>query len=61
MKFFKAYILEAVAALRSQSTQLELHNIDLTSDDLYGRARLLKAEIDKKLRDTIDFSAMAPI
>lgn len=61
MKLFKAYILEAVAALRSQATQTDLHNIDLSSDDLYGRARLLKAQVEQELRDTIDFSAMAPI
>lgn len=61
MKLFKAYILEAIAALRAQATQLDLHNIDLTSDDLYGRARMLKAEVDQLLRNTIDFSAMAPI
>lgn len=61
MKLFKAYILEAVAALRSQATQTDLHNIDLSSDDLYGRARLLKAQVELALRNSIDFSAMAPI
>jgi hypothetical protein len=61
MMLFKSYILEAIASLRSQSTQLELHNIDLTNDDLYGRVRILKALVDQKLRNTIDFGAMSPI
>jgi hypothetical protein len=60
-KFFKAYILEALASLRAQSTQAELHNIDLSSDELYARARLLKQEVYRNLRETLDFGAMAPI
>lgn len=61
VKLYKAHLLESIASARSQITQEDLHNIDFTSDDLYGRARLLKAEVYKNLRETIDFSAMAPI
>lgn len=61
MGLFKAYILEAIASLREQATQKGLHNIDLNSDDLKGRAMYLRAESKRNLRETIDFSAMAPI
>lgn len=61
MELFKSYLLEGIASLRSQATQARLHNIDLSSDDLYGRARLLRSEANKHMRETIDFSAMAPI
>ena len=61
MGLFKAYVLEAIASLREQATQKDLHNIDLNSDDLRGRAMYLRAESKKNLRETIDFSAMAPI
>lgn len=61
MGLFKAYVLEAIASLREQATQRDLHNIDLNSDDLKGRALLLRAESKRNLRETIDFSAMAPI
>lgn len=61
MKLFKAYILEAIAALRSQATQRDLQNIDLNTDDLKGRAMVLRMEARQSMRETIDFSAMAPI
>lgn len=61
MELFKSYLLEGIASLRNQATQAHLHNIDLSTDDLYGRARLLRAEAKKHMRETIDFSAMAPI
>ena len=61
MMFFKAYLLEAVASLRAQGTQENLHNIDLTADDLYSRVRMLKNKIDIKLKRTIDLGALAPI
>lgn len=61
MGLFKAYVLEAIASLKEQATQRDLHNIDLNSDDLKGRALLLRAESKRNLRETIDFSAMAPI
>lgn len=61
LKLFKAHFLEAVASLRNQISQEDLHHVDFTNDDLYGRVRILKAEINRNLRETIDFSAMAPI
>lgn len=61
MGLFKAYVLEAIASLKEQATQKGLHNIDLNSDDLKSRALFLRQEARKNLRNTIDFSAMAPI
>lgn len=60
-KLFKSYFLEALASTRAQATQQDLQNIDLTSDDLHGRAMVLKAEVQQLLRDTLDFGALAPI
>lgn len=60
-KLFASKILEALASLRAQSTQEVLHNIDLTSDELYTRVRILKRELNQLLRNTIKFSGMAPI
>ena len=59
LNLFKSYLLEAIASLRSQATQAHLHNIDLTSDDLYGRARALRAMVIKHLRETFDFGSTA--
>lgn len=58
---FKSYLLEAIASLRNQATQAHLHNIDLSSDDLYGRARALRARVIQNLRETFDFGATALI
>ena len=58
---FKSYLLEGIASLRNQATQAHLHNVDLTSDDLYGRARLLRAQVMKNLRETFDFGSTALI
>ena len=60
-KLFASKILEALASLRAQSTQEVLHNIDLTTDELYSRVRILKRELNQLLRNTIKFSGMAPI
>lgn len=60
-KLFASKILEALASLRAQSTQEVLHNIDLTTDELYTRVRVLKRELNTLLRNTIKFSGMAPI
>ena len=59
-KLFASRILIALASLRNQATQEELHNIDLTTDDLMDRARLLRREVEDLLRSTISFSSMAP-
>lgn len=61
MKFFKSRILEAIAALRSQATQKDLQNIDLNSDDLHARAMILKAEVERNLREAVDWGSTAPI
>ena len=60
-KLFASKILEALASLRAQSTQEVLHNIDLTTDELYTRVRILKRELNTLLRNTIKFSGMAHI
>lgn len=59
INLFKSYLLEAIASLRNQATQSALHNIDLSSDDLYGRARALRAMVIKNLRETFDFGSTA--
>ena len=59
LNLFKSYLLEAIASLRSQATQAHLHNVDLTTDDLYGRARALRAMVIKHLRETFDFGSTA--
>lgn len=58
-KLFASKLLEALASLRAQATQDVLHNIDLTTDDLYARVRELKREVRTLLRNTISFSGMA--
>lgn len=58
-KLFASKILESLASLRAQATQDVLHNIDLTTDDLYARVRELKRELRTLLRNTISFSGMA--
>lgn len=58
-KLFASKLLEALASLRAQATQDVLHNIDLTTDDLYARVRELKRELRTLLRNTISFSSMA--
>lgn len=60
-KLFASKILEALASLRAQATQVNLHNIDLTTDDLYSRVRILKREVDKLLKSTTSFSSMLNI
>lgn len=60
-KLFASKILEALASLRAQSTQEVLHNIDLTTDELYTRVRILKRELNTLLRNTIKFSGMTHI
>ena len=60
-KLFASKILEALASLRAQATQEVLHNIDLTTDELYTRVRILKRELNTLLRNTIKFSGMTHI
>lgn len=61
LNLFKSYLLEALASLRSQATQAALHNVDLSNDDLYGRARYLRSMVIKHLRETFDFGSIALI
>lgn len=58
-KLFASKLLESVAAMRAQATQEELQHIDLTTDDLYERVRILKKEVNKLLRETISFGDMS--
>ena len=44
-KMFAVRLLQALAALRSQATQENLHSVDLTTDDLYTRVQELKKEV----------------
>ena len=60
-KMFAMRLLQAMAALRSQATQQQLHNIDLTTDDLYTRVQELKKEVREICRSTISFGDMAPM
>lgn len=60
-KLYASKILEALASLRAQATQEDLHNIDLTVDDLYARVRILKKDVEKLLRNTISYGDMASI
>ena len=59
-KMFAARLLEALAGLRAQATQENLHNINLTSDELYTRAAELKKEVREICRSTISYGDMAP-
>ena len=60
-KMFAVRLLQALAALRSQATQENLHNIDLTTDDLYTRVQELKKEVREICRSTISYGDMAPM
>lgn len=60
-KLFASKLLEALASLRAQATQEKLHNIDLTTDELYTRVRELKEEINRVLKATISFGDLAPM
>jgi len=60
-KMFAVRLLQALAALRAQATQEKLHNIDLTTDDLYTRVQELKKEVREIGRATISFGSMSPM
>ena len=60
-KFFASKLLQALAALRAQATQADLHAINLTTDDLLNRVAELKKEIRDILKSTISFADMAPM
>ena len=60
-RIFACKVLEALASLRAQSTQENLHNIDLTADRLLDRVAELKKEIRELGRASISFHDMAPM
>jgi hypothetical protein len=60
-KFFASKLLQALASLRAQATQSELHQIDLQTDDLLNRVAELKKEVREILRSSISFGDMAPM
>ena len=60
-KFFCSKMLEMVASARAQATQANVHSIDLTEDQLYVRARILKKEVVNLLSQTWDSGAVADI
>lgn len=58
---FSYRLLTALASLRAQATQEKLHNVDLTSDDLYGRVAELRRHVIEVSRNTISFGDIAPV
>ena len=60
-KMFAARLLEALAGLRAQATQENLHLIDLQTDDLYTRVQELKKEVREICRSTISYGSMTPM
>ena len=60
-RIFACKILQALASLRAQATQENLHGIDLTTEDLQTRVAELKKEIRELGRSAISFGDMAPV
>jgi hypothetical protein len=60
-KFFALNILRSVASLKAQNTQEALHNVDLTTEDLMERVRLLDLEVRGLLKSTLSFGGIANI
>ena len=60
-KLFASKLLESLASLRAQATQDKLHNIDLTSDELYTRVQELKKEVHTELKSTLSFGSLSPM
>lgn len=60
-RIFACKILEALASMRAQTSQENLHNIDLTTDRLLDRVAELKKEIRELGRASISFHDMAPM
>lgn len=60
-RIFAAKLLEALASLRAQATQENLHNLNLTTDRLLERVDELKREIRELGRSSISFHSMAPM
>lgn len=60
-KFFALNILRSIASLRSQYTQTELENIDLTTESLQERVLNLEREVVALMKSTISFSGISQI
>lgn len=60
-RIFACKILEALASLRAQATQEDLHHVTLTTDQLLDRVAELKKEVRELGRASISFHAMAPM
>lgn len=60
-RIFACKILQALASLRAQATQENLHGIDLTTEDLQTRVAELKKEIRELGRASFSFADAAPI
>lgn len=59
-RIFACKILQALASLRAQATQENLHGIDLTTEDLQTRVAELKKEIRELGRASFSFADAAP-
>ena len=60
-KLFASKLLTALASLRAQATQSKLHNLDLTTDQLYERANDLKDEVRQLLKTTWSYGDASPM
>ena len=60
-KIFACKVLQALASLRAQVTQEDLHHISLQTEDLQTRVAELKKEIRELGRSAISFGDLAPM
>ena len=60
-KIFASKLLRAMAALKSQATQSNLHQLDISTDDLITRSRELAQEIREISKSTLSFGSLAPM
>lgn len=60
-RIFACKVLEALASLRAQATQTDLHHVDLSTDRLLDRVAELKKEIRELGRSSISFHDLSPM
>ena len=60
-RIFACKILEALASLRAQATQSDMHHVDLTTDRLLDRVAELKKEIRELGRSSLSFHSLSPM
>ena len=60
-RIFASKILEALASLRAQASQENLHNINLSVDNLLDRVAELKREIRELGRSSLSFHSLSPM